>query len=276
MPLQMSKYLTDKIIFVEIPANRNQPTRVWAELPPLFSHLSTSPSTRAIILSGAGSKAFTSGLDIQAFSSPSSALNPQAKSKLDAARTAQHLRRHIDDFQAAITSIEKCSKPVIAAIHGWCLGLGIDISVCADVRICAKDTKFAVKEVDIGLAADVGTLSRLPKVVGNGSWIKDICLTARIFTASEAESVGFVSWVGKTGGKDEVITEALRIAKVLASKSPVAVQSTKELLNWSWSRSVEDGLRYTSVWNSAALQSGDVMEAVKAGMEKRKARFAKL
>ncbi len=276
MPLQTSKYLTDNPIFVEISANRNQSNRVWAELPLLFSHLSTSPSTRAIILSGAGSKAFTTGLDVQAFSSSSSNLNPQRTSKLDTARTAQHLRRHIDDFQAAITSIEKCSKPVIAAINGWCLGLGIDISVCADVRICAKDTKFAVKEVDIGLAADIGTLSRLPKVVGNGSWIKDVCLTARLFTASEAESVGFVSWVGKAGGKDEVITEALRIAEVMASKSPVAVQSTKELLNWSWSRSVEDGLRYTSVWNSAALQSQDVMEAVKAGMEKRKARFAKL
>ena len=144
------------------------------------------------------------------------------------------------------------------------------------MRICAKDTKFAVKEVDIGLAADIGTLSRLPKVVGNGSWVKDVCLTARLFTASEAESVGFVSWVGKTGGKEEVITEAVRIAEVMASKSPVAVQSTKELLNWSWSRRVEDGLRYTSVWNAAALQSEDVREATRAAMEKRKGRFAKL
>lgn len=276
MPSQTSNYSHNIPIYAEILANRNQSNSVWAELHPLFSHLSTSPSTRAIILSGAGPKAFTTGLDVQAFSSPTSALNPQRTSKLDPARTAQHLRRHIDDFQAAITSIEKCSKPVIAAIHGWCLGLGIDIAVCADVRICAKDTKFAVKEVDIGLAADIGTLSRLPKVVGNGSWVKDVCLTARLFTSSEAESVGFVSWVGKTAGKDEVITEALRIAEMMASKSPVAVQSTKELLNWSWSRSVEDGLRYTSVWNAAALQSEDVMEATRAGMEKRKGRFAKL
>ena len=186
------------------------------------------------------------------------------------------MRRHVDEFQTAITSIEKCEKPVIAVLHGWCLGLGIDISVCADVRICAKDTKFAVKEVDIGLAADIGTLSRLPKVVGNGSWIKDVCLSARQFGAEEAESVGFVSWVGSHGGKDEVIQEALRWAELVVSKSPVAVQGTKEILNWSWNRSVEDGLKYTTVWNSAALQTNDVMEATKAGMQKRKPIFAKL
>ena len=213
---------------------------------------------------------------MQSFSE-NSILNPDSQTpQPDPARTAQQMRRHVDDFQAAITSIEKCEKPVIAALHGWCLGLAIDISVCADVRICAKDTKFAVKEVDLGLAADIGTLSRLPKVVGNGSWIKDVCLTARPFGSEEAEKVGFVSWVGKIGGKEEVIKEALRWAELVASKSPVAVQGTKEILNWSWSRSVEDGLKYTSVWNSAALQTNDVMEATKGGMQKRKPIFAKL
>ena len=175
-----------------------------------------------------------------------------------------------------MTAIEKCEKPVIAALHGWCLGLGIDISVCCDVRICAKDTRIAVKEVDIGLAADIGTLTRLPKVVGNGSWVKDVCLSARQFSAEEAYKVGFVSWVGKEGGKEEVIKEALRWAEDVAGKSPVAVQGTKELLNFSWGRSVEDGLRYTAVWNGAALQTGDVERAMMAGMERRKGRFEKL
>lgn len=261
---------------------------MWNELPPLFSFLSTSPDTRVIILSGAGSKAFTTGLDVQAASqnspldpnyqpptaSSDKEFNPQLR--LDGARKATHMRRHIDSFQACITAIEKCEKPVIAALHGWCLGLGIDISLCADVRICAKDTKFAVKEVDIGLAADIGTLTRLPKVVGNGSWVKDVCLSARQFGAEEAEKVGFVSWVGGQGGKEEVISEALRWAELVAGKSPVAVQGTKEILSWSWGRSVEDGLRYTSVWNSAALQSEDVKEAMMGGMKRQKPRFSKL
>ncbi|KAK4697727.1 hypothetical protein P7C71_g393, partial [Lecanoromycetidae sp. Uapishka_2] len=253
---------------------------MWYELPPLFSYLSTSPSTRVVILSGAGPRAFTTGLDVQAASEHSifNAGSNQSSSegKLDPARTAKSMRHHVNDFQSAITSIEKCEKPVIAVLHGWCLGLAIDISSCADVRICAKDAKFAVKEVDIGLAADIGTLSRLPKIVGNGSWIKDVCLTARQFGGEEARREGFVSWVGKNGGKDEVMQEALRWAELVAGKSPVAVQGTKEILNWSWNRSVEDGLKYTSVWNSAALQSDDVMEAMMSGMKKRIPKFSKL
>lgn len=253
---------------------------MWAELPPLFSHLSTSASTRVVILSGAGSKAFTTGLDVQA-ASENSILNADlfqkaGEGKVDPARVAKAMRHHVNDFQEAITSVEKCEKPVIAVLHGWCLGLAIDLSLCADVRICAKDAKFAVKEVDIGLAADIGTLSRLPKVVGNGSWVKDVCLSARPFGAEEARHEGFVSWVGKSGGKDEVMEEALRWAELVASKSPVAVQGTKEVLNWSWNRSIEDGLRYTSVWNSAALQSDDVKEAMLSEMKKKTPKFSKL
>ena len=123
------------------------------------------------------------------------------------------------------------------------------MAVCADVRICAANTQFAVKEVDIGIAADLGTLSRLVKVVGNGSWVRDVSLSGRIFDAEEALRVGLVSWVaektpspnGANGGKDAVIKEALRWAAVVAEKSPVAVQGTKELLNWSRDRSVQDG-----------------------------------
>ena len=144
------------------------------------------------------------------------------------------------------------------------------------MRICAQETRFGVKEVDIGLAADIGTLSRLPKVVRSGSWVKDVCLTARVFGAKEAENVGFVSWKGEKGGKDEVLKEARRWAELVAGKSPVAVQGTKEVLNWSWDRSVEDGLRYTSVWNSAMLQGGDVEEAMVKGMGGMRPRFEKL
>ena len=160
------------------------------------------------------------------------------------------------------------------------------------MRICDEATKFSVKEVDIGIAADIGTLSRLPKVVGCGSWVKDICLSGRVFGAGEAGGQGFVSRVvgrggGKMGqaadvvvaaadGRESVVRAALEWAEAVASKSPVAVAGTKEILDWSWDRSVEDGLKYTSVWNSVMLQCADVQEATMAGIQKRKARFAKL
>ena len=113
------------------------------------------------------------------------------------------------------------------------------MSVATDIRICASNTRFSVKEVDIGLAADIGTLTRLPKVVGNYSWVKDVCLTARVFGADEALRVGFVSSVYPS--KSEGMKAALELGKLIASKSPVATMGTKEILNWSRDRPVEDG-----------------------------------
>lgn len=222
--------------------------RMWPELRAVFDHLSHDPSTRVVVLSGAGPKAFTTGLDVVAASQgillPSNSSSSSSPESKDGARMATKFRRHIDDFQYCISAIERCEKPVVAALHGYTFGLGVDIAVCADVRICAADTQFSVKEVDIGIAADIGTLSRLGKVVGNGSWIKDVCLSGRTFGAEEASRVGLVSWVakeGSVGGKDAVIKEALRWAAIVAEKSPVAVQGTKELLNWSRDHGVQDG-----------------------------------
>lgn len=127
---------------------------------------------------------------------------------------------------------------VICVLHGISIGLAIDLSSCADVRICAADTRMAVKEVDIGMAADIGTLSRLPKAVGSFSWVKDVCLSARTFGADEALKVGFVSQVLET--KAAALETGLKMASLLASKSPVAVQGTKELLNHARDHSVDD------------------------------------
>ncbi|KAF3388273.1 hypothetical protein DPV78_012258 [Talaromyces pinophilus] len=245
---------------------------MWLELRTIFKTLSDSPDVRAIVFSGAGDRAFTAGLDVKAASQ--GLLGPQDGKSTDPARVATQLRRHIDEFQDCVTSIERCEKPVIVAMHGIAYGLAIDLSVAADIRLCAKNTAFSVKEVDIGLAADIGTLTRLPKVVGNYGWVKEVALTARVFGAEEALKVGFVNGVYDT--KQETVQKAVELAALMASKSPVAVQGTKELLNYSRDHSVKDGLRYTGVWNSAAVQAKDVSAAVLSGLEKRVPTFEKL
>lgn len=248
----------------------NQSTSMWLELAQVFNRLSEDPAVRAIVLSGAGEKAFTTGLDVKAASEGRFA----RESVKDPARKAAYWRRHIQEFQESITAVERCEKPVIAAMHGFTLGLGIDLSTAADVRICSRDVQFAVKEVDIGLAADVGTLSRLPKVVGSFGWVKEVALTARDFGAEEALRVGFVNSVYET--RRDTIAAALKLAALMGAKSPVAVQGTKEILNWSRDHSVQDGLRYTGVWNSVALQTEDVPSALLSGIQKRKPTFEKL
>lgn len=123
-------------------------------------------------------------------------------------------------------------------IHGYSFGLAIDLASAVDIRVCTADAKMCVKEVDIGIAADVGSLSRLPKVVGNFGWVKDVCLSARVFGAAEAERVGFVSYVEKS--KAEALTKATQLAEVLATKSPVAVQGTKDILNHARDHTIAD------------------------------------
>jgi delta(3,5)-delta(2,4)-dienoyl-CoA isomerase len=138
---------------------------------------------------------------------------------------------------------------VICVLHGFTLGAAADFCSAADIRICSKDTIFSVKEVDIGIASDIGILARLPKVVGSYTWVKDVAMTGRNFDADEARREGFVSSVLPT--KKDAIAEALRIAKTLSEKSPVAVQTVKHFLDHSRDRTVAEGMyKYSGAFTS--------------------------
>ena len=146
---------------------------------------------------------------------------------------------HMEEVQEPITAIEKCDKPVIGVLHGISYGLAIDMTTACDIRICSKDTRFSVREVEIGLAADVGTLSRLPYTGISMSFVKDVSLTARDWSAQEALQVGYVSGVYEN--KAAALERALELAKLMATKSPVAVQGTKEVINFSREHPVAEG-----------------------------------
>ncbi|EOD49610.1 Enoyl- hydratase isomerase [Neofusicoccum parvum] len=247
---------------------------MWLNLSAIFTRLSADPAIRAILLTGAGPRAFCAGLDVQA-ASKEGLLADASASGPDPARKAFHSIRHIAEFQACISALEACAKPVVAVLHGVSFGLALDMSLACDVRLAAADARLSVKEVDIGIAADIGTLTRLPKSVGSLSWVKDVTLTARVFGAQEAAQVGLVSGpVYAT--KDEAVAAGLEKCGLMASKSPVAVQGTKELVNYSRDRPTEEGLRYTAVWNSAMLQTDDIKDALLSGIKKTKPKFAKL
>lgn len=212
--------------------------QMWVNIAAIFRRLSHDPDVRVVILTASGDRAFTAGLDVQA-ASQDGVLSSGKGANLDGARKATMIRRHMQGFQDDITEIEKCEKPVIAVLHGISYGLAIDMTTCCDIRICTKDVRFSVREVEIGLAADIGTLTRLPKTNVPMSWVKDVCLTARDFGAEEALRVGFVSEVCES--KAAALAMALAKGRLLASKSPVAVQGTKEVINFSRDHSVPDG-----------------------------------
>ncbi|KAG0329455.1 putative enoyl CoA hydratase [Dissophora globulifera] len=238
---------------------------MWADIGSVFNTLRDDPEVRAIVLSGSG-RCFSSGIDLFSLNLP---VVPD-----DASRTAFKIRPHLKALQDSLTAIELCDKAVVAAIHGPCIGGGIDITSACDIRYASKDAYFSVKEVDIGMAADVGTLQRLPKVVGNISWIRELCLTGRNFNADEALTYGFISKL--LPDPEKVLAEALATATLIAEKSPVASIGTKHLLNYSRDHTVQEGLNYTMAWNMVMLTSPDLPTAASANMQKKKAVFAKL
>jgi len=233
----------------------------------VFEQIKADSDVRAVIVSGAG-RLFTAGLDLT-----DNAISGMDRSR-DPARTAYNLRPRILDLQETFTAIEMSDKPVIAVVHNGCIGAGVDLITACDIRLATKDAYFSVKEIDIGLAADLGTLQRLPKVMGNHSLVREICLTGRNFSAAEALQHGLVSKLLET--KEEALAEALKLANDIASKSPVAVVGTKHLLNYSRDHSVAEGLAYTAFWNAAMLNTEDIAKCFESFTTKKKPKFAKL
>ena len=128
---------------------------------------------------------------------------------------------------------------VIALLHGISYGLALNLTCCADIRVCTRSTRFSLKEVDIGIAADLGALTRLPKVVGSMGWVKEVAYTCREFDGAEAQRVGFANTVCED--KVAAWEQCLEMARAVVAKSPVAIESTKELLDWGVGRPVVDG-----------------------------------
>lgn len=233
----------------------------WPDCKAAFEELGADGSVRAVVLTGNG-RSFCTGIDVGSLTTA-----PPLSAKVDPSRRAHLWRQFVLPLQQAFTAIEDCPKPVIAAIHGHCYGAGIDMAAACDIRYAAADAKFSIKEVDIGLAADLGTLQRLPKIVGNDSIVRELAYTARVFGAAEALSFGMLGRV--CDDADATLAAATDTAKLIASKSPIAVVGTKVNLNFSRDRSTADGLDYVLQYNSVMLQTSDIPATMMAAATKR-------
>ncbi|XP_018598435.2 delta(3,5)-Delta(2,4)-dienoyl-CoA isomerase, mitochondrial [Scleropages formosus] len=244
------------------PEKRNAMNRAfWSEMVECFSQIAVDAECRVVVVSGAG-KIFTAGIDLMDMSSDF--IQPVGD---DSARTSWNLRRLIAKYQETFSVIEKCPKPVVVAVHGACIGGGVDLITACDIRLCTQDAWFQVKEVDIGLAADVGTLQRLPSVIGSRSLVNELALTARKMYSDEAKTCGLVSRVFPD--KEAMLAGALELAGEIAARSPVAVQGTKINLIYSRDHSVADSLDYMATWNMSMLQTQDVLKSAQAAIEKK-------
>ena len=237
---------------------------MWHELRDAMRWLDTTPEARVGVLRGAGAQ-FTSGIDLALLAG----LSAEIADPCDG-RAREKLRRVILDFQDTVSAIERCRKPVLAAIHGACIGGGIDVAVACDVRYCSADAVFSVREVDVGLTADVGTLQRLPKLIGEGM-ARELAYTGRNVNGREARDIGLVNRCYDTPA--ELAAGVGEIATAIAAKSPLAVRGSKEMITYARDHSVADGLNYVATWNAAMLMSADLGEALAAARERRPATF---
>lgn len=232
----------------------------FEELDDLFDGFDRNPNVRAVIIKAAG-KSFSAGTDLE----EAIVLLGQGS-----AGGRERMRQSITALQGAFTRIERCRKPVIAAIHSHCIGGGVDMICACDIRIASTDAVFSIRETRMGIIADVGTLQRLPYIIGHG-WFRELALTGRDFTAQEALQMGLVTRI--CDDRPALYEEAQNLAAQIVACPPLTVQGTKEVINFSRDNGIDAGLQYVAQKNAAGLPSEDLMEAVAAFMEKREPVF---
>lgn len=238
----------------------------WDDLPGIVEVLDADTSVRAIVLTGRG-KHFTGGMDLASFQGIMGIVESEP------GRATYALRRSILRLQDSLTALERTRLPVIAAIQGACIGGGIDLMTCCDIRLASEDAYFSVEEINIGMAADVGTLQRLPKLIAPGI-AAELALTGRRFSPQEAQGWGLINAVHADA--DTVRTAALAMAAEIATKSPLAIAGVKQSLIYARDHSVTDGLDQIATWNGGMLRPEDLMGALQARMAKKEAVFADL
>ncbi|KAI6181509.1 Delta(3,5)-Delta(2,4)-dienoyl-CoA isomerase, mitochondrial [Aphelenchoides besseyi] len=254
------------------PKARNAFTpELWSDLHETFDHLDRNSSCRSIVLSGNG-QSFCAGIDLKL--GLAELMKTVQSDGKDVGRRGFAIRDLIKKYQASYTSLESCRKPIITAIHSHCFGAATSLITAADIRIASKDAVFSIKEIDVGLAADVGVLQRIQKIVGNDSWTREITYTARSFSADEALKQGFVSRIFDS--RSECVRAAIKLAVEIASKSPIAVQGSKLALNHARNHSIDSSLDWMASWNQTHLQTEDMIRIAQSMMNKTKPEFEDL
>ncbi|MGE0658357.1 MAG: crotonase/enoyl-CoA hydratase family protein [Reyranellaceae bacterium] len=245
------------------PDKRNSMTLAfWHDMRAVFAEIEDRDDVRAVVISSTGPH-FTAGMDLSVFGS----LTPP---NVEEGRKRENLRRQILWFQECFSVIDRARVPVLAAIQGGCIGGGVDLATACDMRYCSADAFFVVKEIDIGMVADVGTLQRLPHAMPAGL-ARELCYTGRRMEAEEARACGLVNQVFAT--PEKLVEGVLEIARTIAAKSPLAIAGTKEMLNYARDHSIVDGLNYIATWNAGMLLTSDMPEAFAATAQKRPAKF---
>ncbi len=237
----------------------------WSEMPELFAALDADRDVRAIVITGSG-RNFSYGLDVPAMGGSFTPLLADGA----LARPRADFHAEIKRMQGAISAVADCRTPTIAAVHGWCIGGGVDLISAVDIRYASADAKFSVREVKLAIVADVGSLARLPMILGDGH-LRELALTGKDIDAARAERIGLVN--GVYDDAEATLAAAHATAAEIAANPPLTVHGIKDVLDQQRIAAVSESLRYVAAWNAAFLPSKDLTEGISATFEKRPPQF---
>jgi enoyl-CoA hydratase len=243
---------------------------LWTDLPKAMKLMGDDPSVRVVVVAAKGPH-FSVGLDLKAMGGLLSGTGTAGGERPSAAVRARAARDDVLRLQASITAVAQCSKPVIAAVHGYCIGGGVDLIAACDIRLASADAIFSVREAKVAIVADLGSLQRLPSIIGAGH-VAELAFTGKDISAERAKAIGLVNDVAVDA--EGVLKAAHELADEIAANSPLAVQGTKAILAANEGRTVAEGLDYVATWNAGMLGSNDLVEAMTAFMERRPATFS--
>ena len=233
----------------------------WRELPRIVDDISDRGAARAIVISSTG-KHFSAGMDISVFTDG----GLEDDSEIEVGRARANFRYNVLHLQDTFTSFERARMPVLVAAHGGSVGAAVDLATAADCRYATEDAWFCIEEINIGMTADVGTLQRLPKLIPEGV-AREMAYTGERMSAARAKEVGLVNEV--YADHATMLDSVMGIAERIASRSPLAIHGTKEMINYTRDHSVADSLDYIAAWQTGMFQPADLMESFAARMEKR-------
>ena len=256
-------------VWLDRPEARNaMGEEFWRDLPRAMETVGQDAGVRAVVVAAKGPH-FSVGIDLKALAGMLSGGDEVTRGSSGAVK-ALRARRDILRLQASITAVAQCPKPVIAAVHGYCIGGGVDLIAACDIRLASADAIFSVREAKMAIVADLGSLQRLPAIIGAGH-VAELAFTGRDINADRAKEIGLVNDVAVDA---EGVQRAARdMAHTIAANSPLAVQGTKVILASNEGRTVADGLDYVATWNAGMLGSDDLVEAMTAFMERRAPTF---
>ena len=255
-------------IILNRPEKRNAMiAEFWAELPEIIRDIDDNAKARVIVISSTG-PVFCAGIDIGMFQNDIGGTQDKNHPQYGAG-----FYLHVKYLQDALSALEQCRIPVLAAVQGGCYGAGVDMITACDMRYGTQDSFITIYEINVGMTADVGTFPRILNHMSEGV-VRELAYTGRNMPAEECKDRGLFNEV--YADQNAMLEAVMDIAKEIASKPPLAIYGCKRIITYSRDHSTADSLDNIAIWNMSMLNPSEMMEAMISGKQKRVGNFQDL